>query len=90
MSPRRAGGTDFGGLDLVVAWLSRGRGFVGLISFVSNPLQEGQTKMSVSRRAPSFGIVRRYFMVSPQERHTKVGVLPGTGDERSMVGVEGV
>ncbi len=29
-------------------------------------------------------------MVSPQERHTMVGVLPGTGGERSMAGVEGV
>ena len=63
---------------------------VGPISFVPNPLQEGQTKMSFSRRAPSFEIVRTYFMVSPQERHTMVGVLPGTGGERSMAGVEGV
>ncbi len=70
--------------------MSGGLGLVGPISFVSNPLQEGQTKMSVSRRAPSFGIVRRYFMVSPQERHTMVDVLPGTGGERSMAGVEGV
>ena len=29
-------------------------------------------------------------MVSPQERHTKVGVLPGARGERSMAGVEGV
>ena len=29
-------------------------------------------------------------MVSPQEGHTRVGVLPGTGGERSMAGVEGV
>jgi len=29
-------------------------------------------------------------MVSPQERHTMVGVLLGTGDERSMAEVEGV
>jgi hypothetical protein len=29
-------------------------------------------------------------MVSPQERHTMVGVLLGKGGERSMVGVEGV
>ena len=29
-------------------------------------------------------------MVSPQERHTMVGVLLGTGGERSMAGVEGV
>ena len=78
------------GLNPGEARLSGGLGLVGPISFVSNPLQEGQTKMSVSRRAPSFGIVRRYFMVSPQERHTKVGVLPATGGERSMAGVEGV
>ena len=29
-------------------------------------------------------------MVSLQERHTMVDVLPGTGGERSMAGVEGV
>ena len=29
-------------------------------------------------------------MVSPQDRHTKVGVLPATGGERLMAGVEGV
>ena len=29
-------------------------------------------------------------MVSPQERHTAVGVLSGTGGERSMAGVEGL
>jgi hypothetical protein len=29
-------------------------------------------------------------MVSPQERHTMVGVLSRTGGERSMAGVEGV
>ncbi len=65
-------------------------GVTDMSSFVSNPLQEGQTKMSFSRRVPSFGIVRRCFMVSPQERHTEVGVLPGIGGERSMAGVEGV
>jgi hypothetical protein len=59
-------------------------------SFVSTPLQDGQTNMSCSRRTPSFEIVRKCFMVSPQERHTMVGVLLGTGGERSMAGVEGV
>ena len=29
-------------------------------------------------------------MVSPQERHTKVGMSPGVVGERSMAGVEGV
>ena len=46
--------------------------------------------MSCSGRTPSFEIVRKCFMVSPQERHTMVGVLLGTGDERSMAEVEGV
>jgi hypothetical protein len=36
-------------------------------------LQEGQTKTSRSGRTPSFGIVRTSFMVSPQQRHTRVG-----------------
>jgi hypothetical protein len=36
-------------------------------------LQDGQTKMRCSRRTPSFEIVRKCFMVSPQERHTMVG-----------------
>ena len=29
-------------------------------------------------------------MVSPQERHSSIGVLSGTGGERSMAGVAGV
>jgi hypothetical protein len=29
-------------------------------------------------------------MMSPQERHTKVGMLPGAVGKRSMAGVEGV
>jgi hypothetical protein len=45
---------------------------------VSTPLQEGQTKMSCSKRAPSCGIVRRCCMVPPQEGHTRTGVLSGT------------
>jgi hypothetical protein len=53
-------------------------------SFVSTPLQDGQTNMSCSRRTPSFEIVRKCFMVSPQERHTMVGVLLGAGGERSL------
>ena len=59
-------------------------------SFVSTPLQDGQTNMSCSRRTPSFEIVRKCFMVSPQERHTMVGVLLGAGGERSLAAVEGV
>jgi hypothetical protein len=56
-------------------------GVTDMSSFVSTPLQEGQWKMSFSERTPSLGIVRRYFIVSPQERHTSVSVLPGTGGE---------
>ena len=58
--------------------------------FVSTSSQEGQTKMNCSKRAPSLGIVRRCFMVSPQEGHTKIGVLSDTGGEHSMAGIEGV
>jgi hypothetical protein len=29
-------------------------------------------------------------MVSPQEGHTKIGVLSDTGGEHSMAGIEGV
>jgi hypothetical protein len=57
--------------------------------FASIPSQEGQTKMSCSKRAPSFGIVRRCFMVSPQEGHTRIGVLSGTSGGHSMAGIEG-
>jgi hypothetical protein len=46
--------------------------------------------MTFSGRTPSFGIVWRFFIASPQERHTIVGVLSGTEGERSMAGVEGV
>jgi hypothetical protein len=47
--------------------------------------------MSCSGRTPSFEIVRKCFIVSPQERHTMVGLpVGGTGGERSMAGVEGV
>jgi hypothetical protein len=59
-------------------------------SLVSTSLQEGQTKMSFSGRTPSFEIVRRCFIVSPQEGHTKMRVLSGTGRESSMMRVEGV
>ncbi len=65
-------------------------GVTDMSSFVSTPLQDGQRKMSFSGRSPSFGIVRRCCMMSPQERHTEVGVLPGVVGERSMAGVEGV
>ena len=49
-----------------------------------------ETKMSCSGRTPSFEIVRKCFMVSPQERHTMVGVLLATGGECSIAEVEGV
>ena len=52
--------------------------------------QEGQTKMNCSKRAPSFGIVRRCCMVSPQEGHTRTGVLSGTSGGHSMAGIEGM
>ncbi len=65
-------------------------GVTDMSSFVSTPLQDGQRKMSFSGRTPSFGIVRRCCMMSPQERHTEVGVLPGVVGERSLAGVEGV
>ena len=58
-----------------------------MISFVSTPLQEGQWKMNFSGRTPSFGIVRTRSITSPQERQTKVGVLPDAGGERSMAGL---
>src|ERR1700688_945186 len=44
--------------------------------------------MNFSGRTPSLEMVRKCFMVSPQERHTMVGPLSGTKGERSMV--EGV
>jgi hypothetical protein len=59
-------------------------------SFVSTPLQEGQTKMSFSLRIPSFEMVRRCFIVSPQLKHTMVRVLSGTGGGRSITGIVGV
>jgi len=59
-------------------------GVTNMSSFVPTPLQEGQWKMSFSGRTPSFGIVRRCCMMSPQERHTKVGMLPGVVGERSL------
>ena len=57
---------------------------------VSTPLQEGQRNMNCSGRTPNLEIVRKCFMVSPQERHKMVGPLSATGDERSMAGVETV
>jgi hypothetical protein len=47
-------------------------------------------KRSRSRRTPNFEIVRKCIMVSPQERHTRVDALFGTGGHRSMAGVEDV
>ena len=61
-----------------------------LTSFVSTCSQEGQTKMNCSKRAPSFGIVRRCCMVSPHEGHVRTGVLSGTCAEHSMAEIEGV
>src|ERR1700692_2177656 len=46
--------------------------------------------MNCSGRTPSFAIVRQCFMVSPQQGHTTVGVLSGTGGKRSMTGAGGV
>jgi hypothetical protein len=60
------------------------------LHFVSTPLQEGQTKISCSKRAPSFGIVRRCCMASPQEGHTRTGVSSGTSGGHSMAGIEGM
>src|ERR1017187_53194 len=60
-----------------------------LSSFDSVPSQEGQTKMNCSKRARSFGIVRRCFMVSPQEGHIRTRVLSGPSGEHSMAAIEG-
>jgi len=57
-------------------------------SFVSTPLQEGQTKISFVGRTPSFGSVRKCFVVSPQVRHTRVRGLTGMGAGRSMCEIE--
>jgi len=65
-------------------------GVTDMSSFVSTTLQEGQWKMSFSGRTLSFGIVRTRSIASPQERQTKVGMLPGIGGERSIAGFEGV
>jgi hypothetical protein len=40
-------------------------------------------------RAPSFGIVRKCRMVSPQEGHIRTGVLSGTSGGHSTAGIEG-
>ena len=61
-----------------------------LSSLVSTPLQEGQRNMNCSGRAPRLGMVRKCFMVSPQERQTMVSPLSGTKGERSMAGVRGL
>jgi hypothetical protein len=61
-----------------------------LTSLVSTTLQEGQRNMNCSDRTPSLAIVRKCFMVSPQERHTMVRPVSGTKGERSTAGVEGV
>lgn len=49
-----------------------------LTSFIQISLQKGQTKMSCSGRTPNFEIVRERFIVSPQERHTRVYILSCT------------
>ena len=41
--------------------------------------------MNFSGRTPSLEMVRKCFMVSPQERHTMVGPLSGTKGDRLMV-----
>jgi hypothetical protein len=46
--------------------------------------------MNCSGRTPSLEMVRKCFMVSPQQRHTMVGPPSGTKGERSMAGVEGL
>jgi hypothetical protein len=61
-----------------------------LASFESTPLQEGQTKTNCSGRIPSFSIVREYFMVSPHEMHSMVGVLSDRAGGRSLAGIKGV
>ena len=60
----------------------------GLSSFVSTPLQEGQRNMNCSGRTPNLEIVRKCFMVSPQERHTMVRPLSGPKGERSITTVD--
>jgi hypothetical protein len=57
---------------------------------VSTCLQDGQTKMSICGRTPSFGTVRRCSMVSPQEEQTSVGELSGTGRARPLSNIESV
>jgi hypothetical protein len=37
--------------------------------------------MNCSKPAPSFGIVRKCFMVSPQEGQIRTGMLSGTSGE---------
>src|ERR1700730_3013989 len=46
--------------------------------------------MNCSGRTPSLGMVRKCFMVSPQQRQTMVGPLSGTKSGRSMTGVGGL
>jgi hypothetical protein len=46
--------------------------------------------MNCSGRTPNLEMVRKCFMVSPQERHTMVRSLSGTKDERSTARVETV
>jgi hypothetical protein len=46
--------------------------------------------MCRSGRIPSFAIVWKCLMVSPQETHSMVSVVSGAGGKRSMVGAKGV
>jgi hypothetical protein len=61
----------------------------GLSTLLSTALQEGQTKISCSSRTPNFKIVRECFMVSPQQRHTKVGDPAGYRAALSTAEVDG-
>jgi hypothetical protein len=61
-----------------------------LTALVSTPLQEGQRNMNCSGRTPNLEMVRKCFMVSPQERHTMVRPLSGPKGERSITTVETV
>jgi hypothetical protein len=43
--------------------------------------------MNRSGRTPSFEIVRECFIVSPQQRHSIVGLLLNAGSRRSIAGL---
>jgi len=60
-----------------------------LSSLLSTALQDGQTKISRSRRTPDFEIVRECFMVSPQHTHSRVSGTIGCPNAILGVGVDG-